>query len=398
MKIRIEKPILAAIGAVAVLVVGIWWGGHPSDLPAFMRDTFVANSRSAAVDQALADIEQQYFRPASAERLTNGAIAGAVASLKDPYATYDTPAQLRAFEHPSPQRFAGIGIDITLVPSGLLVQGVLANTPAARAGIEPGDIVTAGDGRSFTGRDVAYSTAVIQGRPGTVVRLQIRRGKRTLAFAIRRALITDPIVSGLIRVKDGVRIGVIDLPTFDVIGIHTNVTRTLRQLLHEGAKGIVLDLRDNGGGLVQEAQLIASLFIRHGKIVITRGRAQATVTLYATGHPLAPALPMAVLVNGGTASAAEIVAGALQDDHRATVVGTHTYGKGVYQELLELPNGGAVAFTVGEYYLPNGSNLGAGGLRRGHGITPNVTVRALPSGPSDPALSVALAIVAKRVH
>jgi carboxyl-terminal processing protease len=149
---------------------------------------------------------------------------------------------------------------------------------------------------------------------------------------------------------------------------------------------------------VSEAQLVASLFIRHGVIVTTRGRTQPTQTLYATGQPLAARQPMAVLVNGGTASAAEIVTGALQVDHRAIVVGTHTYGKGVYQEVRGLSNGGAIDITVGEYFLPNGKNLGAGGLRRGHGIQPNVVVRGPVTAHSDPVLDAAMRRLAAQVH
>ena len=205
-------------------------------------------------------------------------------------------------------------------------------------------------------------------------------------------------VSGQLVTVHGVKVAVVELATFEVAGIHDEVARTLKRLLERGAKAIVLDLRDNGGGLVREAQLVASLFIRHGIIVTTRGRAQPTQTLYATGDALAPTQPMAVLVNGYTASAAEIVTGALQADHRAIVVGTHTYGKGVFQEVRELPNGGAIAITVGEYFLPNGTNLGAGGLKRGRGIKPNVVVSAPVTAHSDPALLKALALVAAHVR
>jgi carboxyl-terminal processing protease len=133
-------------------------------------------------------------------------------------------------------------------------------------------------------------------------------------------------------------------------------------------------------------------------IVTTRGRTQPTQTIDATGHPLAPSLPMVVLVNGNTASAAEIVSGALQDHHRAVIVGTHTYGKGVFQEIRPLSNGGALDITVGQYFLPNGKNLGAGGLNRGVGITPDVIVSAGPSAKTDPQLSAALRILAAKAH
>ena len=134
----------------------------------------------------------------------------------------------------------------------------------------------------------------------------------------------------------------------------------------------MFDLRGNGGGLVEEARLIASMFIAHGTIVSTRGRTQPSETIAATGDPIAPTIPMVVLVDHNTASSSEIVTAALQDHHRATVVGTHTFGKGVFQEEEPLSNGGALDITVGEYFTPNGRNLGGGGVKQGAGITPEV--------------------------
>jgi carboxyl-terminal processing protease len=287
------------------------------------------------------------------------------------------------------------------VARGLLVQGVIARSPAARSGVKAGDLIVAADGKDLVGRSSAFSTALIKGTTGTIVTLTIERASRRFTVSLRRAEIVAPALpleAGQLVTVHGVKVAVIELATFEVSGIHNAVASTLKHLLHRGAKAIVLDLRDNGGGLVREAQLIASLFIRHGVIVTTRGRSQPTQTLDATGDALAPTQPMAVLVNGDTASAAEITAGALQVDHRAIVVGTRTYGKGVFQEVRELSNGGAIAITVGEYFLPNGRNLGAGGLKRGLGIKPNVVVSSPVTAHSDPALMKALALVAARVR
>ena len=205
-------------------------------------------------------------------------------------------------------------------------------------------------------------------------------------------------MTGTLEHYHGLEFGVIDLPTFDVPGIHAQVAQTLESLLHQHVKGIVLDLRYNPGGLVTEAQLVVSMFLSKGVIVTTRGRTQPTQVVRATGHPIAPTIPLAVLVNRDTASAAEIATGALQDHHRAIVVGTRTYGKGVFQEIQPLSNGGAIVVTVGQYYLPDGQNLGAGGLRRGPGIKPNVLVSAAPTATSDPQLAAALRILAARAH
>ena len=146
-------------------------------------------------------------------------------------------------------------------------------------------------------------------------------------------------------------------------------------MLHAGAQALILDLRGNGGGLLDEAVKVASIFIPDGTIVSTDGRSQPRQVYVAKGDAIAPRIPMVVLVDRGTASAAEIVTGALKDRGRAKVVGTHTYGKGVFQEIETLPNGGALDITVGEYFTPSGRNLGGGGVREGAGIPPDVYCR-----------------------
>jgi carboxyl-terminal processing protease len=391
---------IKTVGVLVVLAVGIWWGGHPSDLPGFLRNAFVANPHDAVISEALSDIQQDYFHPVARSGLINGSIAGAVASLGDPYAQYQTPSEYSAFNNPKPQRFSGVGIDVNTKPAGLLVESVLSGTPASQAGIREGDLITAVDGHSLKGLAAGASTDLIRGRAGTSVTLAVTRGAKQLRFTLKREPISAPtqLVLDYVAVYHGVRIGYIELPTFDVPGIHVQFEQDLESLLRQHISALVLDLRDNGGGLVTEAQLIASMFIAHGVIVTTRGRAEPTSTIDATGHAIAPKIPMAVLVNGDTASAAEIVTGALQDHRRAVIVGTHTYGKGVFQEIQPLSNGGAIAITVGQYYLPDGENLGDGGLRRGGGIKPNVVVSAPPTARADPQLKAALALLAAKAR
>jgi carboxyl-terminal processing protease len=157
-------------------------------------------------------------------------------------------------------------------------------------------------------------------------------------------------------------------------------------------------LRENGGGLLQEAVNVSSIFIGDGTIVSTAGRAQPRQVYLAKGDAIAARMPMVVLVDRDTASAAEIVTGALQDRGRAKVVGTRTYGKGVFQEIEPLSNGGALDLTVGEYFTPNGHNLGGGGVREGAGITPNVYASGNPAAPGDHGLAVAERVVAAELR
>jgi len=398
MRAMLTKRALAVLVPLALLCLGLWWGGHPSDMPSFLRSAFVANAHDVVIDEALSDIQSDYFHPVGRSGLVNGAIAGAVASLADPYAEYQTPHEYNDFNNPPSHPFAGVGIDVNPASGGLSVQEVIPGSPAAKAGVQPGDLITAVGGRSLHSLTSKRALALIRGRPGSKVTLAIRRGAHALTFRLTRRLISTPVVDASVQSSHGVRIGVIALPTFDVPGVHADVEQNLQLLLHQGVRGIVLDLRNNGGGLVTEAQLVVSLFLRSGVIVTTRGRSQAATTIRATGDVIAPRIPLAVLVNRNTASAAEIATGALQEHHRAIIVGTRTYGKGVFQEIRPLSNGGAIVVTVGRYYLPNGTNLGGTGLRRGPGIKPNVSVAAGPGAHGDPQLNAALAAVAAQAH
>ena len=168
------------------------------------------------------------------------------------------------------------------------------------------------------------------------------------------------------------------------------------RLLDRGAEGVVLDLRDNGGGLLNEAVLVSSIFVDDGTIVSTRGRSRPRRVFEATGNAIDSDVPVVVLVDGESASASEIVAGALQDRERAKVVGTRTFGKGVFQEVRRLSNGGALDITVGEYYTPDGRNLGGGGVEKGAGIQPEIKARDdAKTEARDEALEVAVEAVAR---
>jgi carboxyl-terminal processing protease len=158
----------------------------------------------------------------------------------------------------------------------------------------------------------------------------------------------------------------------------------------------VLDLRHNGGGLVKEAQLVASAFLSDGTIVSLRGRGVASQTLKAIGDPIAKTTPLVVLVDRDTASASEIVAGALQDRNRAEIVGTRTFGKGVFQEVIELRNGGALDITAGQYFTPKGRNLGGKGVSQGKGIIPDVRAKDDPKTRKDEGLDRAMAVAADK--
>jgi carboxyl-terminal processing protease len=359
-----------------LLVAGLWLGGHPEHLPGFLRGTFVADQQTRVVDEAIQRVAHDYYRPIPTSKLSNASISGLVSSLGDRFSHYLTPSEYREFN--SPPHFTGIGVAVGPQHRGLLIARVFDASPASRAGLKVGELILAVNGRKLAGLSADAATALIKGLPGTDVLLEVEApaharhgGTRTLK--ITRATISEPVVAYAPRVLHGVKLGVVALATFSP-GAHGEVREAVQHELHAHARGIVLDLRGNGGGLVEEAQLIASIFIPKGTIVSTRGRTQPTETLVATGDAISSSIPMVVLVDANTASAAEIVTAALQDHHRATVVGTHTFGKGVFQEEQGLSNGGALDITVGEYFTPDGRNLGGGGVKEGAGIKPEVLV------------------------
>jgi carboxyl-terminal processing protease len=378
-----------------LLVGGIWLGGHPQDLPGFARNAFVSEHSGRIVDEAIERISSDYYRPVTRGSLSDASISGVVASLGDRFSHYLSPKEFREFN--SPPSFTGIGVAVGPERRGLLIARVFDSSPAARAGLKAGEVIVAVNGRMLAGLSADAATTLIKGLPGTDVQLGVQQGRAghtaTRTVKITRATISEPVVASTIRTVHGVKIGVVALATFSP-GAHAEVREAVERVLREGARGIVLDLRGNGGGLVEEARLIASIFIEKGTIVTTRGRTQPNQTLTAAGDAIPASIPAVVLVDQNTASASEIVTAALQDHRRAVVVGTHTFGKGVFQEEEPLSNGGALDITVGEYFTPNGRNLGGGGVKQGAGIAPEVLV---PGVDTPRGLAVALSTLAAKI-
>jgi carboxyl-terminal processing protease len=397
---RTRPPRIAALVTVGllVLVLGVWLGGHPSWLPSPLRSALVDNNSSDQVaDQVLNLLGQDYYRPVNRTQLVNKGLAAAVASLNDPYSHYFDPSDYKAFENQTNPHLSGIGIDVDPEAKGLRIVDVFPGTPAAHAGLARGDLIVAVGPTSLSGRSADASSALIKGKAGTRVMLTVLSGTRHRTVSLVRADITVPVASSTIVTYHGVKIGHVVLTSFTE-GSGAELRAQVEKVLHAGAQALVLDLRENGGGLLNEAVNVASIFIPDGTIVSTDGRSLQRQVYTAKGGAIPTSIPMVVLVDRGTASSAEIVTGALQDRGRATVVGTHTYGKGVFQEIQPLPNGGALDMTVGEYFTPNGRNLGGGGVREGAGITPNVSAVTKPRSKVDTALTVAERTVAAKVR
>jgi carboxyl-terminal processing protease len=368
---RRPRALAIAAAVLIVLIIGIWLGGHPGWMPSSLRSAFVDQGSGRLTTQVLDMLARDYYRPIDKQALENKGLSAIVASLSDPYSHYYDPTAYKSFLNQSNPHLSGIGIDVLPNARGLQVVDVFPRSPAARAGLARGDLIVQVGSTSLANRSPGFSSRLIQGKAGTPVTLTIVRGGHRLTMRIIRANLVIPVATGNLVSYHGTKIGALQLTSFTQ-GAGAELRTRVQKLLRGGARALILDLRENGGGLLDEAVNVASIFVPDGTIVSTDGRSQPRQVYVAKGGAIASRIPMVVLVDRGTASAAEIVTGALKDRGRAKVVGTRTYGKGVFQEIEPLPNGGALDITVGEYFTPNGTNLGGGGVREGSGIQPNV--------------------------
>jgi carboxyl-terminal processing protease len=387
-----RRSLLVVLVPVA-LIAGIYWGGHPDHLPGFARNTLVADTQGRLYQEAVDEIHRDYYKPVNRDQLLDTSIGAAVASLKDPFSHYFSPRNYDDFEADTEGRFQGVGMTVSQVKHGLRIEQVYDHSPAARGGLRAGDLIVSVNGTPLAGKSSDQSTNLIKGPAGTSVRLGVKSDGRLHQLTLERQEVNIPVVESKLKRYHGAEIAWVHLAGFTA-GAHGEVDTAVRDLLRKGAKGVVFDLRQNGGGLLDEAVQIASIFVPDGRIVSTRGRSRPEHVYNATGRSISTKVPVAVLVDDHTASASEIVTGALQDHKRAVVVGTHTYGKGVFQEIERLSNGGALDITVGEYFTPNGRNLGGGGVRKGAGITPDIKASDNPKTKPDEALQAALKAVA----
>ena len=248
------------------------------------------------------------------------------------------------------------------VERGLRVLTVYEGSPADRGGLSPATSSPTSTAARSPARARRSRRPGSRARRAASVRLTVRTDGDGASSRSRAPWSRSPSCKSEMRRSGGRKIAHVHLAGF-TSGAHGEVGDAVPPLLKHGADGVVLDLRDNGGGLLNEAVMISSVFIPDGKIVTTRGRSRPKQVYEATGGAIDEDVPVVVLVNDRSASASEIVTGALQDRDRAKVVGTRTFGKGVFQEIEPLANGGALDITVGEYFLPSGRNLGGGGGR-----------------------------------
>ena len=313
-----------------------------------------------------ARVKANYVDKVDDDTLIKGAIQGMLASL-DPHSAYETGLDYDNLRIQTSGEYGGLGLSVTMEDGAVKVIAPQEDTPGQRAGIKAGDYITHINGKLIYGETLDEAITEMRGTPGTKIALTLVRAGHPLPIQV--SLVREKIVQHPVKwsVKNGV--GILNINTFSdktAQGVIDGIAGIRRQLGHDPL-GYIIDLRDNGGGLRDEAVAVADIFVTSGELLSERGRdARDIERFYAESMArgdLAHGLPVIVLTNPGTASASEIVAGALQDHHRALVMGERSFGKGSVQTVLDLGNNAALRLTTSRYYTPSGRSVQEGGIQ-----------------------------------
>jgi carboxyl-terminal processing protease len=381
------RPFLAILALLLVVlaVVAAFVAGYTLRGATRPGATVSAGSLDALV---IAELKAHYYKPVDAASLDQAGVSATLKSLHDPYTVYLSAPQSRALSDSLSGSYSGIGAEFQKRGKELVVTQVFAGSPAKAAGIAAGDWIVSVDGVAVAGESDTAAAARIKGADGTQVTIGVRTGGKGPVHSVtltRRQIAKPETMTRLVR-RGGTTVGYIYLPRF-ATGAGAAVGRDVARLQAKGAQAFVLDLRNDLGGWIDEARNVSSDFLSGGVVVSTHGLHEATHVYRATGHP-ATSLPLVVLVNHWSASASEITAGALQDHHRATIVGARTYGKGVAQTNFPLPGGATLHMTIAGYLTPDGRDINH------NGIAPTLTVVDNPKTPRDEALDRAVQYLA----
>lgn len=373
------KAVLQGTIAGLLIVIG-FVGGY------VFRDRTSGSASSTTSFELLQDADglmQTHFLydiPPESDRV-HGAISGLVASYKDPYTFFVEPQKAEVDADGLAGKFGGIGAELSQDAAGnFVISRLYRDNPALKAGLQEGDILIAVDGKTLSGLDMNAVLALVRGDVGSSVKLTIRRDQIEKDYSIIRAEVLIPSAFWRLLDQDK-RIGYIQLTRF-TDRAPDEVRQAIDELQSQGAQALILDLRDNGGGLVDSSVQIAGEFLNGGMILNeeSRGHTPQVFNAPTGGHALE--IPLAVLINKNTASASEIVGGALQDRSRAKLIGERSYGKGSVQLILPLKDGSSIHVTTAQWFTPNHHPL------EGKGLTPDIEVE--PSTDNDAILSAAI--------
>jgi carboxyl-terminal processing protease len=410
--------VVLAVVVLAILITGLLMGVRPGTaellhtmLPGPLAKVVFGGSSSSTFplqQEVLNDLEQTYYEPLDQAKLQNGGVDGMLASLGDPYTVYFTPEEYASFRQHTSGQYSGVGMSVELKGPFVTIVTVFKGSPAEQGGMKPGDLIMAVDGKDVVGTSLEETVALIKGVDGTKVKISYYRppansgvdlttvpdaahlpeGGTTTEKPFLRKTIEVPVVETKALTAGTKKAGYIQYMTFSE-NSSVKLRAAVQAAVDAKDDAVILDLRHNGGGLLNEAVDVASLFIDKGVIVTTQGLHSSKEVYTARGGDSFNDMPLYVLVDEFTASASEIVSGALQDDKRATLVGTTTFGKGLVQTVIDLSNGGGLKVTTAVYLTPSGRDINK------KGIAPDVKAPDLESTPTvDETLDKTLSLIA----
>jgi carboxyl-terminal processing protease len=361
---------LIAAAVAAVLLTGFYGGvalAAPSNPDANTQETY---QELRLFGDVLQLVREDYVDKVGDDKLVEGAINGMLTSL-DPHSNFLNAKNFDDMKVQTRGEFGGLGIEVSMESGLVKVVSPIDDTPAARAGLKPGDLITQIDGAPVQGMTLPQAVEKMRGPVNSDITLTIsRKARQPFDVKITRAIIKIKSVRSQLIDKDIAYIRITSFTEQTDVGLN-NAMAKLKDDANGKLAGVVLDLRNDPGGLLDQAVAVASAFIDKGEIVSTRGRNPDDAQRYDSHTAdITGGLPMAVLINGGSASASEIVAGALQDHHRAVVIGTRSFGKGSVQTIIPLSGRGAMRLTTARYYTPSGRSIQA------LGIEPDIVVEA----------------------
>ncbi len=380
-----RRPFLIILLALALLSAGFSLGvssstSRPEDVSHSLVGAILGlqprphNANFSLLEDVWSTVHKTYVNQnIDDQALLQGAVSGMVQGLGDPYSVYFSPSETQSFQQEVEGIFQGIGTEIGYKDKLVTIIAPLPNSPAAKAGLQSGDVILAVDGQETATMSLDDTVKKIRGPKGSQVELIYRRPPSTDTQTVRitRADIkVDPVQTKILTVGTST-IGYIKMTSFTK-DTGSRVQAAVQSFLTKPVTGLILDMRDNPGGYLDQSIVVASAFLDHGTVVSEVGRDGKKRDEQVSGHPLWPTQPLVILVNGGTASAAEIVAGALQDNHRAKVIGVQTFGKGSVQDYQQLDDGSSLKITVAKWFTPSGRSISD------HGITPDQKVDLTP--------------------
>jgi carboxyl-terminal processing protease len=367
---KVAKVYALVFGGIVIaggfLILGINIGNGNISLGSSSITGLPPDLNYSSVNQVYQAIRNNFYGHLTESQILNGIKEGMATATGDPYTEYFSPSQAKTFNNELNNSFSGIGAELSTNSKGVIqIIAPLSGTPAAKAGLQAKDLITSINGVSTSGMNIDQAVTKIRGKSGTKVTLGIQDGSKQFTVTITRANITVPTVNT--KILKG-NIGYMQITAF------SNDTSSLaqkaaKQFVKEHVKGIVLDLRNDPGGLLTAAVNVSSLWLPSNQTILSERRGNTILqTYYSSGNDILHGIPTVVLINGGTASAAEITTGALHDHGDAYVIGTKSYGKGVVQQLINFANGSELKVTIASWYRPDGKNINK------IGITPDKTV------------------------